>query len=175
MPRDVCAICLDELALQQGIATPVCKHSFHGTCLEEWLRRSQQCPLCRNRLHTVKVTANLAPRCGGRCSVQFAVCVDPVTDCVTVDVATHSHRVQLDSGRICFGAAVLQQGIDVMCERLPLVGCTEKQIDRVTLQMTRAWNLRSCGGERPGTDIFLAFCVAALLLCATGLQLLGSE
>ncbi|KAJ3689469.1 hypothetical protein LUZ61_018633 [Rhynchospora tenuis] len=44
-----CPICLGEYAsgdvLRQG---PDCGHCFHAACVDEWLRLSATCPLCRS-------------------------------------------------------------------------------------------------------------------------------
>ena len=41
-----CAICMDAGV---DIMTQ-CEHYFHWSCLEEWLRRKNDCPYCRNHL-----------------------------------------------------------------------------------------------------------------------------
>ncbi len=44
----VCAICLD--ALQDGderMVTLPCNHKYHPSCIGEWQKRSESCPLCR--------------------------------------------------------------------------------------------------------------------------------
>jgi len=46
-----CAICMTQFKDgDEGILGATCHHAFHETCLEDWLDRSQTCPLCRERL-----------------------------------------------------------------------------------------------------------------------------
>lgn len=44
----VCSICLGEYAVGEVLRRmPDCKHSFHAGCVDEWLRMSATCPMCR--------------------------------------------------------------------------------------------------------------------------------
>ena len=58
-----CAICLEDLK-HNLIITP-CKHQFHRTCLEKWIKNS--CPLCRRKIYdqleriSKKLNVNLLP------------------------------------------------------------------------------------------------------------------
>lgn len=51
---DQCVICCAEYsessADQRFCELPVCKHVFHEACLEQWLSRASNCPICRNDL-----------------------------------------------------------------------------------------------------------------------------
>ncbi|KAK8982062.1 hypothetical protein V6N11_037240 [Hibiscus sabdariffa] len=49
-PNDsTCPICLSEYLSQDTIrCIPECKHCFHVECIDEWLRVSSMCPVCRN-------------------------------------------------------------------------------------------------------------------------------
>ena len=47
-----CTICMCEYELQEEVTTlPCCKtysvHFFHSACIQEWLSRSQLCPMCK--------------------------------------------------------------------------------------------------------------------------------
>ncbi|XVE68832.1 hypothetical protein DITRI_Ditri09bG0101600 [Diplodiscus trichospermus] len=43
-----CMICMEQLSSgTQEVSSMPCSHLFHGDCIEEWLNRSHQCPLCR--------------------------------------------------------------------------------------------------------------------------------
>jgi hypothetical protein len=45
---DTCAICLEKYADGDRLRVmPPCRHRFHIGCSDEWLRRSNQCPVCR--------------------------------------------------------------------------------------------------------------------------------
>jgi hypothetical protein len=44
-----CAICLTDYLPKDTIrCVPDCQHCFHADCVDEWLRMSATCPLCRN-------------------------------------------------------------------------------------------------------------------------------
>ncbi|XP_062180384.1 RING-H2 finger protein ATL67-like [Phragmites australis] len=44
-----CSICLSEYREGEMLrAMPECRHRFHLTCLDAWLRRSASCPVCRS-------------------------------------------------------------------------------------------------------------------------------
>ena len=46
--RHKCCICMAELELNEElILLEKCSHRFHAQCLESWLNRSVQCPICR--------------------------------------------------------------------------------------------------------------------------------
>ena len=43
-----CAVCLGEYQLNEKLQQlPVCKHSFHLQCIDEWLSKHTTCPICR--------------------------------------------------------------------------------------------------------------------------------
>ena len=42
---DNCPICLEKIQRRE-IAT-ACQHHYHQKCLDKWLRRSKECPCCR--------------------------------------------------------------------------------------------------------------------------------
>ena len=44
--RDDCPICMDILASRE-ISRLRCGHSFHKTCVDEWLAEHRTCPMCR--------------------------------------------------------------------------------------------------------------------------------
>lgn len=47
-----CTVCLDEIKERSEVTCLRCLHGFHGACIEEWLKRSHYCPLCRFELPT---------------------------------------------------------------------------------------------------------------------------
>ncbi|XP_055603972.1 E3 ubiquitin-protein ligase TRAIP [Uranotaenia lowii] len=58
-----CAICSDLFMPSDDIHMTPCGHSFHYTCLLQWLQRSKSCPQCRNKCHEkslIKVYFNIA-------------------------------------------------------------------------------------------------------------------
>lgn len=42
-----CPICLNEMAIGEEARYLTCKHIFHRTCVDEWLRVNASCPTCR--------------------------------------------------------------------------------------------------------------------------------
>ncbi|XP_078442765.1 TOXICOS EN LEVADURA 4 [Wolffia australiana] len=43
-----CAVCLSEFKLHDQLRLlPSCRHAFHASCVDTWLRSSRSCPLCR--------------------------------------------------------------------------------------------------------------------------------
>ncbi|EOY01991.1 Zinc finger-like protein [Theobroma cacao] len=47
-----CVICLEELKVGSEASRMPCSHIFHGDCLEEWLKQSHYCPVCRFEMPT---------------------------------------------------------------------------------------------------------------------------
>jgi hypothetical protein len=45
-----CAVCLEKVKLGDKLATIDCAHTFHYSCIIEWGKYKQQCPLCRSRI-----------------------------------------------------------------------------------------------------------------------------
>ena len=42
-----CCICLEDFAQGDTVVGLPCQHCFHFDCAKEWLKCSQECPLCR--------------------------------------------------------------------------------------------------------------------------------
>ncbi|KAM0934557.1 putative transcription factor C2H2 family [Dioscorea sansibarensis] len=48
-----CAVCLSHLRPQDRLRIlPACRHAFHPSCIDAWLRSSPSCPLCRSPITT---------------------------------------------------------------------------------------------------------------------------
>jgi len=45
-----CAICLDDILEMVNITVTTCGHTFHSCCIFESVKKSADCPLCRNEL-----------------------------------------------------------------------------------------------------------------------------
>jgi len=46
-PPDMCVVCRDDMTTGDKTRALSCGHVFHETCVNTWLRRARQCPLCR--------------------------------------------------------------------------------------------------------------------------------
>lgn len=45
-----CSICLENLENHQCIKLVNCKHIFHKSCIDEWTKNHNTCPLCRTNI-----------------------------------------------------------------------------------------------------------------------------
>ena len=48
--RDSCSICFEELQKRQRVRVLPCEHMFHIACIDPWLIRTANCPLCKRAL-----------------------------------------------------------------------------------------------------------------------------
>jgi hypothetical protein len=48
-----CTICLNEYQDLEEVAELKCdkRHYFHSQCLEQWLKKKQECPLCKKKVN----------------------------------------------------------------------------------------------------------------------------
>ena len=44
-----CSICLIKLDENDHIKQTMCRHIFHGKCIQKWFETSGKCPLCRSK------------------------------------------------------------------------------------------------------------------------------
>lgn len=49
-PAPECCVCTELFDANRPIKRTPCQHFFHADCLENWLKRSKTCPLCRSDL-----------------------------------------------------------------------------------------------------------------------------
>ncbi|KAL7593140.1 hypothetical protein Lser_V15G33583 [Lactuca serriola] len=47
-----CAICKENLVVNDSMQEMPCKHTFHPPCLKPWLDEHNSCPICRHELRT---------------------------------------------------------------------------------------------------------------------------
>jgi len=45
-----CSVCLEKFKAGEKVATILCAHTFHKSCIEEWSKYKQECPLCRKSI-----------------------------------------------------------------------------------------------------------------------------
>jgi hypothetical protein len=63
MPGDVCAVCLDAIAIGDKVMTLDCRHEFHWACLEPWiLKHDSACPTCPTCRSFVRPVDAIRPR-----------------------------------------------------------------------------------------------------------------
>merc|ERR1719265_386198 len=41
-----CAVCLSDFAQESMLRRLPCNHSFHASCVDQWLKQNKVCPLC---------------------------------------------------------------------------------------------------------------------------------
>ncbi|KAL8209398.1 hypothetical protein R6Q57_006130 [Mikania cordata] len=51
-PDAECAICKENLVVDDNMQEMPCKHTFHPPCLKPWLDEHNSCPICRHELRT---------------------------------------------------------------------------------------------------------------------------
>jgi len=42
-----CAICLNDFKIKDKTKKLICAHAFHDKCIDNWLTRARECPLCK--------------------------------------------------------------------------------------------------------------------------------
>jgi len=50
--KENCVICADDYLLKQKLICLTCSHFFHEECIITWLKKRNQCPVCRKELKT---------------------------------------------------------------------------------------------------------------------------
>ncbi|VDP00348.1 unnamed protein product [Soboliphyme baturini] len=52
--QKTCAICMEDLHLQEWVTVLPCRHVYHPKCTKQWLLRHRTCPTCRQPIATTK-------------------------------------------------------------------------------------------------------------------------
>lgn len=50
-----CAVCLEKIKESDTLSTIDCAHTFHYSCITEWGKYKQECPLCRTPIPILEV------------------------------------------------------------------------------------------------------------------------
>ncbi|CAE6246160.1 unnamed protein product [Arabidopsis arenosa] len=57
-----CAVCLSEFTAEDELRLlPRCSHAFHVECIDTWLLTNSTCPICRDNLVLLGLTASSSP------------------------------------------------------------------------------------------------------------------
>ncbi|KVI02607.1 E3 ubiquitin-protein ligase CIP8-like [Cynara cardunculus var. scolymus] len=48
----ICAVCKDEISMEEKVTQLPCRHHYHGDCIVPWLSIRNTCPVCRFELPT---------------------------------------------------------------------------------------------------------------------------
>jgi len=48
--QQTCMICLNDFSIGDDCRRLPCRHVFHGPCVDEWLRRCTDCPICKDNV-----------------------------------------------------------------------------------------------------------------------------
>merc|ERR1712039_75091 len=46
--EELCVVCQESMPAGQWARAMHCGHKFHEECLEQWAKKSYQCPICRD-------------------------------------------------------------------------------------------------------------------------------
>ena len=58
-PCDDCPICLDVFKYRQHCRKFQCSHVFHKKCIDRWLAKNTQCPVCRSSVQPLQPTSRM--------------------------------------------------------------------------------------------------------------------
>ncbi|WP_083232879.1 ankyrin repeat domain-containing protein [Endozoicomonas atrinae] len=50
---DDCCICLDGISGSRSVSISICDHRYHSSCIEQWLKESSDCPMCRRAVFII--------------------------------------------------------------------------------------------------------------------------
>mmetsp|Transcript_31078 Transcript_31078/g.84278 ORF Transcript_31078/g.84278 Transcript_31078/m.84278 type:complete len:386 (-) Transcript_31078:287-1444(-) len=50
LSQQTCMICLTDFAIADECRRLPCRHVFHSSCVDEWLRRCTDCPICKDNV-----------------------------------------------------------------------------------------------------------------------------
>ena len=60
--KDICPICILNYEIKEELIILGCKHVFHSSCIQEWIKLNSTCPICRCGVQT-KENTNKVDEC----------------------------------------------------------------------------------------------------------------
>jgi len=122
--EDCCNICQDNMRQGESVRTLVCSHSYHRSCIDDWLlNQSVLCPTCRHDIrdpYTVPASRHVSPALG------------PST---TPSISTSSPNENIDP------ATNVGETFILTPPRIPLIPTNEDRINELRNLMTQdLWN-----------------------------------
>jgi len=61
-----CMVCMEEFAAGESLRSLPCMHRYHMNCIDEWLARSRECPICKRDITEQVQPQDLTHRVSGR-------------------------------------------------------------------------------------------------------------
>ncbi|EAS06276.1 RING-H2 zinc finger protein (macronuclear) [Tetrahymena thermophila SB210] len=58
--KQCCSICLIEFVPQEKVQKTICSHTFHIECIQDWIQKNDNCPLCRQSFDILDMIDYLA-------------------------------------------------------------------------------------------------------------------
>jgi hypothetical protein len=49
--KEICSVCLDDENCVDCKTS--CSHNFHASCLSQWIKRNNSCPMCRRNITSI--------------------------------------------------------------------------------------------------------------------------
>jgi hypothetical protein len=72
--ESTCTICFGGLCKGDTCIRTACNHVFHKECMDTWMERKFECPLCRQKIEPHRLCVTIVP--------QEATCPAPAKDCI---------------------------------------------------------------------------------------------
>lgn len=91
-----CAVCLDNFKVGDKCRLlPICKHSFHAKCVDEWILKKPICPICRTTADSRRFVAVGEESSHFSDDVQTTELSSSVSDASFQLSAGNSHRIDI--------------------------------------------------------------------------------
>ncbi|XP_060675315.1 putative RING-H2 finger protein ATL69 isoform X1 [Ziziphus jujuba] len=97
-----CSICLSEYQPNDSLrCIPECNHCFHSDCIDEWLRMTATCPMCRNSPAPSSANTPLATPQSELVPLAFHVRIQNVPRFTNIVVITPRKRFKVGPFQYC--------------------------------------------------------------------------